>query len=958
MQPTTKPSSQPTSRPSLQPTVTPSVAPSNQPINDPTAFPTEQPSSFPSAQPSTNPSLHPFTHPTSSPTLQPNSAPTTIPSFQPLAFPTSFPSSQPTTIPSNQPYSYPSSSPTQQPTAIPTVQPFSFPTSTPGVRIYQTKGVLFFPGNAIYTAEPVNKNDTILGSCYILFGKNFRHHGGFPFSISLGSTENQNLVAVVRDNNAGISSDTVSRSTTVIGDINNDGFLDLMIGMPLESRSFVYFGTSFGVENKESFKIIGDPEQGGAQLGWASARVGDLNHDGFDEIMVSAPFSNIVYFIHGKAEFNEDILVDHLIAKDGSKVFGSQEDANFGVSLALLHDFNKDGFQDIAITAVRPGGQNVVYILLGNPVFGKEDIHIDQLITNSPASCFRIFAPYLSYAGYSVAGIGDINNDDYNDIAIGSIPINNAKYAIQKTYIIYGRDMQTKNILRLSEMTEKDGFIITGGGFLVQAAGDVNGDGIADLMIISYYDWKNKGNAYLINYPQNVTYSPTFQPSSSPSMIPSSVPSASPSTAFPTSTASLLQTTSFPSSFNLSADQNPVDIIPRSPTIKPTCKPTRMPSFRPSYSHSSIPSNAPITLTPTRKPTNDPTAIRQLSPVLPSRVPFTFPPTKPHLRSENPTTLPTESITPTGNIEYTEVDCNKAGYYEGRNSTNYSFTITAQSGTVKITGIEAEAGVNIYILTCPVDQVDVAITNFRLSTDIISVTHLAGYSYSSMNEISYSLKKGPLTLLFCYENKLQVILSSHTSFALSDKNFLVTHIKSNNAKNMSTNSKVFARFQIGVVVTVIVLLILIFWALSYQNKLEEKEEQKHEESLSMCRSAHNHDVSSINSDRQDSLVPCGDYNGQQIEEQPKNLISLSGISNFLLQEILEYSEPSPSCSSSSSSSSTSSTEGSQISFEMLVIEDEKQEEEDRGSGNVDDISSINTNEWHDVLSTSDDDKEE
>jgi hypothetical protein len=57
-----------------------------------------------------------------------------------------------------------------------------------------------------------------------------------------------------------------------------------------------------------------------------------------------------------------------------------------------------------------------------------------------------------------MAGMGDINNDGFNDIAIGRIPINNAKYTTQKTFIVFERDISTttsgKNQLYLSEMTE------------------------------------------------------------------------------------------------------------------------------------------------------------------------------------------------------------------------------------------------------------------------------------------------------------------------------------------------------------------------------------------------------------------------------------------------------------------------------------------------------------------------
>jgi hypothetical protein len=66
-----------------------------------------------------------------------------------------------------------------------------------------------------------------------------------------------------------------------------------------------------------------------------------------------------------------------------------------GKQSSFRNNFNIDGFQDIAITAVKPGGENVIYILLGNDFFGQGDIQIDQLLATKQSSCFRIIVPYF-----------------------------------------------------------------------------------------------------------------------------------------------------------------------------------------------------------------------------------------------------------------------------------------------------------------------------------------------------------------------------------------------------------------------------------------------------------------------------------------------------------------------------------------------------------------------------------
>jgi hypothetical protein len=830
------PTSQPSGRPSRQPTSFPS-SPSSQPSSRPTRQPSSQPSRLPTAQP--------VSYPTSRPSIRPSSVPSNQPTTRPSGQPSNRPSVQPTSVPSKQPVL----SPTGRPSGQPTGQPFSRPSSRPLAPIYKTGGVLFFPGDSVYPDQASLSQETkeLLGKSFIVFGRDVRHDHDFPFELSLESTEiNKEFVSFVDDSISGVKRDTFTRSTTVIGDINNDDLLDLMIGLPMESRCLVYLGNALGGidQSRESFAIIGHLEHGGGQLGWAATPFKDVNHDTFNEIVVSAPYANIVYFIFGKAEFTADIMVhdDLLPGNIGFKIIGSAQDTNFGVSLAELHDFNKDGFQDLAITAVRPGGANVIYLLLGNSNFGNEDISIDQLIARNPTSCMRIFAPYLSNAGLSVTGIGDLNSDGYYDLAVGSIPINNAKYAKQRTYIIYGKEITSRSVLFLAQMTSTDGFMVTGGGFLVEAAGDVDGDGIADLMIISYDDWKGKGNAYLINPPSHVTRSPTFQPSSRPSSSPFSHPSSSPSSSFPSSAPSFLQTSFFPTSSTTSSSDSPHTCRPsRSPTIQPSRKPSRLPSVRPSQTSSP---SLSLTLPPTVKPSAVPTAFH----ISPSHQPATntFLPTiqgggggegaVPRLRTRTPSVLPTVGVT-VNTIEYTEIECPVAGDYQGMNDTNYKFLITAESGTVKITGRATTGARNLYVLHCPKrknnvndDRVDIAIQNFRISTDTISLVHLVDEKtgnilYSSMKDLSFARTKGPLTLLLCENNKLQVILSSHSSFALQEKNFLFfPDIGGDQSDNNNDQNSVLEEAQMGIALSVLILLFLSVYCVFKATNDDAREE--------------------------------------------------------------------------------------------------------------------------------------
>jgi hypothetical protein len=879
-QPSIKPSSQPTSEPSLQPTVIPTVQPSQQPSNHPTSYPTGQPSSAPSCQP----------------TAIPSNQPSGLPTDQPSSFPTDQPSRQPSRAPSDQPSSSPTSRPSIQPTTIPTDQPVAFPTSAPQATIYQTYGVLFYLG----AMSGAVRNNDFLGTSYILFGRNFKHQTRFPSTISLDSSLSREFVSPIISNEAGIRNDVTIRSTTVIGDINGDSYLDLLIGYPLVSKCSVYLGDGVNdfatiiTTTGESFAIIGDPYRGSGFLGWSSIRIGDLNGDGLEEIVVSAINANTVFVIYGRTRFYKTITITELTYKDGFQIKGSDQETNFGVGLSLLHHFRKGSHADIAVTSQRStAGQCVVYVLFGGVLFRNPEniINIDRIV-NNPNACLTIFAPLYSFAGFSVAGVGDLNSDGYDDLAIGSVPYYRGKHREQKTYIIYGRKFEEEHELDLAQMTSDDGFIIAGGGFLVTGVGDVNGDGVADVMISSYSDWKGQRSAYLISTPSNMTYSPSFQPSSTPTM----------------------SSTGVPNTFLVNS------------TISRIRSPTLIPSFRPSYPSTLVPTRGVFAIGTSRPSTSHPSLAPSLTPTSGYHRLRGFPTIAPALQ---PTVMPTINTT-----FFTEVDCFNEIEYQGKNGSHYLFRITTNTGIVTLRGNDEGGAKNIYVLYCPRERVNVVIQNFRIATDIISVAHLikAGYSYPSLNEIPYSSKSGPLTMLFCSENKLQVILSSHNSFDLGKGNFLFTQMHENNLNQGDKKNTILARVQIGIVFAVLLFLVAVFLALSYEEKRKLKNEERWLKSLTIW-----------------SEELPGNHSDQNVEENQQSRhdsVSSNPAGVVIINNRQENKQLSSDLSSSSSSSSSS-----RYSFEVNLNHQSQ-------SDDVISIGSINSDDWQDFLVPSDDDKDD
>jgi hypothetical protein len=782
-QPTGLPSSQPSSRPSVHPTGVPSgqpsFTPSSQPTGSPTSQPSSRPSTLPSTQPTGQPTCQPSEDPSGQPSTSPSSQPTTSPSDQPSSHPSTFPSVQPSHCPSNQPISSPSSSPSSQPTMIPTAQPSAFPTSAPVAAIYQTNGVLFWLGTN-FASESTKLNqinstnddeeEGILGSSYIVFGRNCNHQTKFPFRILLDSPSSFEFASEIKKKNerarGGIRHDITTRSSTIIGDINGDSHLDFLIGYPLASKCSVYLGNgdddfnSIVTSTGESFEIVGDPYDGGGLLGWSSVRIGDLNGDGFDEIVVSAIYANTIYILYGKREFTQNsIKLKELQSNNGFRIIGRPDETNFGIALALLHDFRKGGRSDLAITAqTSSDAQNVIYILFGSVLLNAKniaDIRIDQ-ITNNASVCFRIITPVYSYAGFSLAGIGDINRDGYDDLAIGSVPYSRGRYVEQVTYVVYGRPVNPskKNELQLAEMTEEDGFIVTGGGFLVAGVDDVNGDGNADLMIANYQEWQGKGKGYLLVYPRNISSPVIVPPSSQPSSFPSSFPTEHPSNV-PTTEDDAMNKPVAPGPDTFPPFLQRTELPSRSPK---TSKPTRIPSFKPSSrSPTVLETNSP-SLSPSVIPTK---SFQTASPITTKR-PSSSPTNRP-VSSNYPTSSP--SIPPTESFaseSSKEITIDRGGIYKVPSGKG-NFIISGE-GSFKLNGEGSGDGKKIYTLLPSKNTI--TITGFHSRTDQISLVHFP--HLLSINDLAY--RSTPLQILLSREQKL--ILSELGIRDLTEENFI------------------------------------------------------------------------------------------------------------------------------------------------------------------------------------------
>ncbi|CAM9572147.1 unnamed protein product [Discosporangium mesarthrocarpum] len=337
--------------------------------------------------------------------------------------------------------------------------------------------------------RPLNAVGTGLLALLVSLAQADWRHSSYPLALLDGS-DGFKLNAEASVGQLGYS---VSRA----GDINNDGYDDVIIGEAPSSTvsagaAYVVFGAaSFSLseldvaslDGTNGFKIAGTDN--GDFAGAAVSGVGDVNSDGFADVMVGAwgasSAAGEIMVVFGGASFGPVVSSSDLDGSTGFVVTGSTSADGAGFSIAAAGDVNKDGADDILIGAHKadPAGSmsGEAYV-----VFGAIDWSVASVDLGSLGSAGLTFqgGDRRYYSGFSVSGAGDINDDGTADIVI-------AAYGVGEAYVFYGAESFSASTFQLSAISSADGIIISvgedGDTFSVAGAGDVNNDGFDDIAI-------------------------------------------------------------------------------------------------------------------------------------------------------------------------------------------------------------------------------------------------------------------------------------------------------------------------------------------------------------------------------------------------------------------------------------------------------------------------------------------
>jgi hypothetical protein len=281
-------------------------------------------------------------------------------------------------------------------------------------------------------------------------------------------------------------------SVGTAGDVNGDGYADVIIGANLysnpetnEGRAFVYNGSEAGLSSTASWTAESD--QAGAQFASSVGSAGDINGDGYSDVVVGAPN-------YDEPQIDEGRVFVYIGSASGPALFngwvadGGQSNAFLGSSVTAAGDVNGDGYADVIVGADNyDNGQDNegrAYVYLGSA----------SGISSSPAWTAES-DQFGALYGFSVGTAGDVNGDGYADVIVGAPGYTTIQISEGRIYVYHGSASGLSPI----PAWIYDGVDIEGQvGISVGTAGDVNGDGLSDVIIGG---WSPRGEHPESQYP-------------------------------------------------------------------------------------------------------------------------------------------------------------------------------------------------------------------------------------------------------------------------------------------------------------------------------------------------------------------------------------------------------------------------------------------------------------------------
>lgn len=339
----------------------------------------------------------------------------------------------------------------------------------------------------------------VVGSSYVVYGDYFIFN---PFNLSSINAVNGFTL------NGEAGSNFSGRSVSSAGDFNGDGIDDLIVGsygassygVTAVGKSYVIFGSNDVIPNPfdlgtlntmfagRGFSIAG--EAIGDGTGFSVSAAGDVNGDDIDDVIIGSESADVSYVLFGSTgTLPGQFFLTDVDGNNGFRITAANSGDQAGISVSSAGDVNGDGIDDLIIGANYADANSNVnagssYVVFGSNNGFNSTFNLGSIDGSNGFTINGIANDNQS--GRSVSNAGDVNGDGIDDLIIGSARSNGFTGS---SYVVFGSDNGLTHPLNLSNLNGQNGFTIQGvasndmSGGSVSTAGDINGDGIADILI-------------------------------------------------------------------------------------------------------------------------------------------------------------------------------------------------------------------------------------------------------------------------------------------------------------------------------------------------------------------------------------------------------------------------------------------------------------------------------------------
>jgi hypothetical protein len=349
-----------------------------------------------------------------------------------------------------------------------------------------------FFGNSVATAGDVNGDgyDDVIVGAYAYHhplaeeGRALVFHGS---AAGLSRTPNWTAESDQAAADFGVSVGTA-------GDVNGDGYDDVIVGAYTydhgqtdEGRAYVYYGSAAGLSTTPNWTAESD--QAFSYFGVSVGTAGDVNGDGYDDVIVGAHF-----YDHGEGDEGRAFVylgsAAGLSTTLNWRAESDQVAAHFGSSVGTAGDVNGDGYDDVIVGAYTyddgQDNEGRAFVFHGSAT-GLSSVADWTAESDQAGAQF----------GNSVGTAGDVNGDGYDDAIVGASQYDNGQLFQGRAYVYHG---SATGLSTTPDWTAESDQGRPQFGTSVGTAGDVNGDGFDDAIVgAPYYGQDGQGRTFLYN---------------------------------------------------------------------------------------------------------------------------------------------------------------------------------------------------------------------------------------------------------------------------------------------------------------------------------------------------------------------------------------------------------------------------------------------------------------------------